>query len=257
MLFHLIGTFPTQRAISEGENSIELAEERRLCYVAMTRAKTYLIMTWRKEVTTFFDQGFQVKKVNRSRFLDSLMSSKKGDEENPPKGHDFIKDTLLGSLEDGKKFRKNTVTRKQSEALPSSTILSRQKGDVSRKSPLDNNVSDSKAAAKLLLRGLAAKREGDRKWSAVKKPESQKPQHHSKELKKKIKESPKSLSPLSMDSTLFYSIGSQVKHPVHGEGVVIPPPVHDAMLVQVKFESGMEMNFPITGSSLTQKFNTD
>ncbi len=31
------GTFPTQKAIAEGEKSIELSEERRLCYVAMTR----------------------------------------------------------------------------------------------------------------------------------------------------------------------------------------------------------------------------
>ena len=36
------GTFPTQRSIAEGEGSIELSEERRLCYVAMTRAKVCL-----------------------------------------------------------------------------------------------------------------------------------------------------------------------------------------------------------------------
>ena len=69
-------TFPTQRSITEGEGSIELAEERRLCYVAMTRAKTYLVMTWRKEVTTFFGQGFKVNKAERSRFLDAIVASK-------------------------------------------------------------------------------------------------------------------------------------------------------------------------------------
>jgi len=71
------GTFPTQRAISEGEGSVELEEERRLCYVAMTRAKTHLILTWRREVMTFYGQGFKVIEPQRSRFLDDLMSSKK------------------------------------------------------------------------------------------------------------------------------------------------------------------------------------
>jgi len=69
-------TFPTQRAIMEGEGSVELDEERRLAYVAMTRAKTHLIMIWRKEVTTFFGQGFKVNKAERSRFLDALGATK-------------------------------------------------------------------------------------------------------------------------------------------------------------------------------------
>lgn len=67
------GTIPTQKAIGQvgrlkilfcflrpnisnyyimqGEDSVELAEERRLCYVAMTRARTHLVMTWRREVS--------------------------------------------------------------------------------------------------------------------------------------------------------------------------------------------------------------
>ena len=71
------GTFPTQRAISEGEGSVELEEERRLCYVAMTRAKTHLFLTWRREVMTFFGQGFKIIEPERSRFLDTLVFSKK------------------------------------------------------------------------------------------------------------------------------------------------------------------------------------
>ncbi len=71
------GSFPTQRSIMEGEGSIELEEERRLCYVAMTRAKTHLILTWRREVMTFFGQGFKFSNPDRSRFLDALVSKKK------------------------------------------------------------------------------------------------------------------------------------------------------------------------------------
>ena len=59
ILYHLIGTFPTQRPINMGHGLTELYEEHRLCYVAMTRAKTYLVMTWRREVVQFFGQGIK------------------------------------------------------------------------------------------------------------------------------------------------------------------------------------------------------
>jgi DNA helicase-2/ATP-dependent DNA helicase PcrA len=68
------GTFPTQRAIAEGERSIELSEEKRLCYVAMTRAKTHLVLTWRREVSFFSGATFKTKDADRSRFLDILVS---------------------------------------------------------------------------------------------------------------------------------------------------------------------------------------
>lgn len=71
------GTLPTQKAIGEGEGSIELAEERRLCYVAMTRAKTHLVLTWRKEVSYFAGAAFRTKDAIRSRFLDVLVSKKR------------------------------------------------------------------------------------------------------------------------------------------------------------------------------------
>jgi DNA helicase-2/ATP-dependent DNA helicase PcrA len=80
------GTFPTSRAIQEGEGSVPLEEEKRLCYVAMTRAKTHLVMTWRREVTGFAnwsDEGFKTQDKERSRFLDALVSKKgsKGSQE--------------------------------------------------------------------------------------------------------------------------------------------------------------------------------
>ena len=42
----------------------------------MTRAKTYLVMTWRREVQTFFGQGFRFTHPDRSRFLNRLVSKK-------------------------------------------------------------------------------------------------------------------------------------------------------------------------------------
>jgi DNA helicase II / ATP-dependent DNA helicase PcrA len=76
------GTFPTSQAIQEGEGSVTLEEEKRLCYVAMTRAKTELMMTWRKEVKMFTANGVRTVERKRSRFLDILVGKKtitKGD----------------------------------------------------------------------------------------------------------------------------------------------------------------------------------
>jgi len=68
------------QAIREGEGSVDLQEEQRLCYVAMTRAKTELFMTWRKEVPVFTaDSGIRYVKRERSRFLDLLVTSQKND----------------------------------------------------------------------------------------------------------------------------------------------------------------------------------
>ena len=72
------GTFPTQKAISEGKGSVELSEERRLCYVAMTRAKTHLVLTWRREVSYFAGSAFKTKDADRSRFLRILVSKQDG-----------------------------------------------------------------------------------------------------------------------------------------------------------------------------------
>lgn len=94
------GTFPTQRSITNEDESL-LEEEKRLCYVAMTRAKTYLYMTWRKEVMmTFFDSGggFRTMDMRRSRFLDTLIQAK----------------------EDSKmKKKKKKKKRKKTESIPS------------------------------------------------------------------------------------------------------------------------------------------
>ena len=70
------GTFPTSQALMEGEGSVVLEEEKRLCYVAMTRAKTELFLTWRKEVPIFTPLGIRTVTKKRSRFLDVLVSKK-------------------------------------------------------------------------------------------------------------------------------------------------------------------------------------
>uniref|UniRef100_A0A7S4AC05 DNA 3'-5' helicase n=1 Tax=Pseudo-nitzschia australis TaxID=44445 RepID=A0A7S4AC05_9STRA len=73
------GTLPCNPALQEGAGSVQLEEEKRLCYVAMTRAKTRLILTWRKEVTSFSnwsDKGPNTQSKQRSRFLNAIVSRK-------------------------------------------------------------------------------------------------------------------------------------------------------------------------------------
>ncbi len=64
---------------------MQLEEEKRLCYVAMTRAKTELFMTWRKEVPIFTKEGIRTVKKTRSRFLEVLVK-KAGKESEVLKG---------------------------------------------------------------------------------------------------------------------------------------------------------------------------
>lgn len=56
-------------------------EEKRLCYVAMTRAKTELILTWRRETRQFTAEGVRTVKRERSRFLDILVGEKREKDE--------------------------------------------------------------------------------------------------------------------------------------------------------------------------------
>ena len=59
------GVFPSIRAIGEAE---EIEEERRLCYVAMTRAEEHLYMTCAKRRMIFGQEQSHVE----SRFLDEI-----------------------------------------------------------------------------------------------------------------------------------------------------------------------------------------
>ena len=72
------GTFPSSQSIQEDRDNkpIALEEECRLCYVAMTRAKTDLVLTWRKTVPFFTKTGIKWVDKDRSRFLNALTGTK-------------------------------------------------------------------------------------------------------------------------------------------------------------------------------------
>jgi hypothetical protein len=60
-------------------------------------------------------------------------------------------------------------------------------------------------------------------------------------------------APPEMDSTMFFPVGSPVKHKLYGQGTVQTPPNSDAqfvekMLVRVKFsEDHLEWDLPMDG----------
>jgi DNA helicase-2/ATP-dependent DNA helicase PcrA len=62
------GVFPNQRVLNEMKNESDLEEERRLCYVAITRTKKFLYMSFSKN--RFFANASVP--VTRSRFIDEI-----------------------------------------------------------------------------------------------------------------------------------------------------------------------------------------
>ncbi len=62
------GLLPHQMSLSEGNAE----EERRLCYVGMTRAKSRLYLTWSTLRSIRTPQGFSYMHSERSRFLDEI-----------------------------------------------------------------------------------------------------------------------------------------------------------------------------------------
>lgn len=65
--FGMKGTFPLYRQGSIGEERVE--EERRLCYVGITRAKSLLYMSWRQALTLHGRRDLGLQPMQPSRFL--------------------------------------------------------------------------------------------------------------------------------------------------------------------------------------------
>lgn len=142
------GTFPTQKAISEGEGSVELSEERRLCYVAMTRAKTHLVLTWRREVSYFAGAAFKTKDADRSRFL-RILVSKQGSGKKPSSS----RSTALGQSSQGqtKNRKKDLISKTKRELLSEANaylktnsitgLRPKPKQRQVRKQPLSNDTN--------------------------------------------------------------------------------------------------------------------
>ena len=306
-------TFPTQRAIMEGEGSIELDEERRLAYVAMTRAKTHLIMTWRKEVTTFFGQGFKVNKVERSRFLDALVAKKEYIKtvSNPPQASLRSSTSNMPPMKKMMKTKKvKPVPRASLDPLaipvPMKKILKRRIASPQSSDPAKKAEHD-RMAAKKMLQQKADNREESEKWAnyhakknkadGASNPRSRTQSPQGGTMRRSLpndaaergrralsttssikprgtptgtsRQAPKSRLPRrsnqgvqfeaspppEMDSSMFFPLGTKIKHAVHGEGKVVKPSAgQDAQNVHVDFESGMKIDFPLGSPGLNIQY---
>lgn len=237
------GTFPTQRSISEGEGSVELDEERRLCYVAMTRAKTHLILTWRREVQTFFGQGFRYSHPERSRFLNRLVA-KKGDEKikgtnrsNERFGISPQRGLHNNTTRNGRS--KESFSKKQNSIRPreGTIYLSQMSTDQEREtSPINQRVRPKHDGSSTVT---------ERKRISNPEIRNKKPPRES------------SPPPVEIDASLFFPVGTIVRHPIHGEGVVkTPKPVSKSgrIMVTVQFSNDMLVDFPVDNSGLIIKY---
>ena len=265
------GTFPTQRSISEGEGSVELEEERRLCYVAMTRAKTHLILSWRREVMTFYGQnqgGFKYLNPERSRFLDVLMasSSAKRKEKEKMSGSPPSMPSregarrVSGSNEFSSRQRKGKFVRDDASYVARQVASGRsvkdRRGPTAstdiRNSPQGGSWNDWKPVSVRNAEGQRRSTRGSLKKNVatsrrpkqkrVARPARMKPPSGRSFDESRRGEVPKN------DSTLFFDVGSRVVHNVHGEGKVLPPPETSdgpKLLVRIEFDDGYELDLPV------------
>jgi len=243
------GTFPTQRAIAAGKGSIELEEERRLCFVAMTRAKTNLMLTWRKSVDVFRGQGgVSTISTDRSRFLNALVNSKGSIGSNDSKS-----DNKLSSSPQSSKsmLSHRTSTRVQSNSKnsersnnysPQRTTTAHEKSRQHPQKVERRNVGKNHILSRtdLIKRRQERSSNNDDLSSFSKKVDA-------------IGEFP------SMDVTLIYPIGSKVVHTIHGDGIIVSKEHSTSSerndFVSVKFASGLCIEFPTENNGLRFIYN--
>lgn len=250
------GTFPTTRAINEGEASTALDEERRLCYVAMTRAKDQLIMTWRREVAYFEGEYFRKSERERSRFLTVLVGKKKESKNKNGQSKD------LGQRKTHSRTTNNFSTRSLSTRANQEQPRNRFDSDQRLKkmkmptvkatfgeprNKLDSNQRSKKRKIPTIEGsfGEIPKRKLQANLKSSKETESRysTPNPSRKQISNEKKP----------DSTWFFPVGSSIVHIQHGAGTVLPPPPdkNGEMMVRVKFESsGEEVDLPANGRDI-------
>ena len=265
------GTLPSHLSIQEGEDSIALQEERRLCYVAMTRAKTHLVMTWRKEVSTFSGwsaDGPKTVTKSRSRFLDALVAKGQGRKPNSsstgPK-----KNKTVGSAE-GLPYGLSPPGQSPRRRIDATTLRSNP-GEVTRPRRADgsstsrtnipqrprpsttgNTVSRSANDSKSHTNSKTSTQEVRRSLSLSSVSQSS-PRITAKTSAKSVVAAKRE----TFDSTLFYPVGSDVIHHNFGKGKVLDPSTTDEAnksMVRVAFDNGRTMEFPVEARDLFPVF---
>ena len=257
------GTLPSQHAILEGEGSVELDEERRLCYVAMTRAKNNLVMTWRREVSIFVGSDLRTIQKDRSRFLNVLVGEKIFSSSRTAKHEGtHSRNFSTNGLSPLKPSHQSTPLRSSSfqTQSPKSKVTG-TRGISSLQSASPNTSSKEAVARSQRSSNLVPSAELKKGKVVIKAylPTKIAPMPSSSNAVPSathIDPTKKSQGPrerrANMDSTWFYPVGSSVRHKQLGEGKVLnPPPDQDGeMMVKVQFHSGRVEDIPAMGPDL-------
>ena len=271
------GTFPSSQSIMEGEGSVQLEEEKRLCYVAMTRAKTELILTWRKEVPVFTSAGIRTVSKKRSRFLNVLTSKKGRKKANEPQGSaapkkKSSKQSLDGTnavfskrrtLQQPDRERKSnsrslsTTSRPQQAAKsepypPRPRYSSGQPSNLPQRNRRQRNGTQGVYSRR--SPGIPAAYQPPSSTPPSPSPSTQRPSSSPPPSNGKKKEENISTDKQNMDSTWFFPVGSKVTHAKFGQGVVLPPPPprkEGDMPVAVQFPNGERREFSAHGNDLS------
>jgi DNA helicase-2/ATP-dependent DNA helicase PcrA len=266
------GTLPCSPSLQEGESQ-QLEEERRLCYVAMTRAKTNLVLTWRKEVTSFSswsDSGPKTSRKKRSRFLDALVSNK-----SKLTGDDSKKTFKTKSGEKKEAIGTNDLLRPKGRDARNGVRQRQTREQVQLKSPHDFSTATKPPAAKRKQSSLSHSKQlsspyyksSQSKTGAVNGGKSKPSTTTSaavaspKTLILSTSSSPKTAAasvPAEaahhlLDPSWFFPVGQPVIHRQFGKGIVMGhPPCNDIddATVSVQFMNGMTMEFPALGTDI-------
>lgn len=204
-------------------------------------------MTWRREVQTFFGQGFKYTHPERSRFLDRLVSKKsssgmKKKQANP---------AARGSRRQFNSYaastgRQNTgVSRGYS--MRDRSPIKRKKAPIRNSADFQLQFDDERPSPRQRITKTKTKTKKKKKKSIKAKPQRRIESQN---------DSNNSSQPTLMDSSLFFPVGCVVHHNIHGEGVVLQPKavqIGETMKVSVDFKSGMKVDFPVQNSGLRMK----
>jgi len=248
------GTLPCTPALAEGDEVLE--EEKRLCYVAMTRAKTRLILSWRKEVTAFSnwsDSGPKTQKKQRSRFLNAIVSKKsqnKTTKEKPKTPATSYSGAVRSSSTRASTRRglnrsgltgKRLVDSRQSRAQQQQGISSRTRNKPSTQGmPVDQSGRKSTLKpSKTDLEDIRALR------TSLGSSRASNPRQQSPVAAKNRQE--------TVDPTGFFPVGNRVVHMNFGKGIVVEPPRSQSIenaKVRVQFDNGKTLDFPAMGSEI-------
>jgi ATP-dependent exoDNAse (exonuclease V) beta subunit len=247
-----------------------LEEEKRLCYVAMTRAKTELFMTWRQETRQFTKDGIRTINRKRSRFLDILVGKSGKDaksnassskpaldrnnygarqyttgQNNPPSSYSKTPYSARRPLPYPSRPKPVVVPPPRFNELDgTSRVYAKRKA-----SPVERPLENQTPARQQQVPSRAAQ-------PVANQPPRRQQQGPISKATATQSTTVKPKAPRSKDSTWFFPVGSAVVHKSGGKGVVLPPPSGrdpetGDILVRVKFDSGDTRNYSVSGSDIS------